>query len=91
MVKYKSKMPLGDDNRPADAVKEEEFPVAHVPTRTERAEQQRKEQEFGDYSDLKPILQKVRGYMVSQETYLPKGDLQTLSDEEWKTQREKKE
>jgi hypothetical protein len=81
-MKYKSKIPVGSDGKPTKVVEEENFPVAHKPTRAEEMEKRLKEKQFGDYSDIKDMLVKSRATLISNEEYLPKGDLATYSNEE---------
>jgi hypothetical protein len=87
-IKYKSKLPFGPDNKPLDG-KDLEFPVAHTPSRKERQRQQRKNEEFGNYDDIKPMLRKVGGTMVSQTEHLPQGDTPTYYNNEWTKLNEK--
>jgi|SRR5215211_1969765 len=91
MVKYKSKVPLNSSGKPADNQTEENIPIAHLPTRDERKQQQQKEQEFGNYDDIKPMLRKVGGTLMKQEE-IPKpqnvDDKQTFTKDEWSAIRE---
>ncbi len=71
---------------------EQSFPIAHVPTRAEQRQQKYNNDKpdiQGSYDDLKPMLMKHRATMVRQEEILPKGDMATFSDKEWKAIREK--
>jgi hypothetical protein len=68
---------------------EDNFPIAHVPTRTEVKRQQYKDQLFGDYSDIKPMLQRVGGTMIRQEEHLTSGDWQTYDKNEWTKMKER--
>jgi hypothetical protein len=88
VIKYKSKLPLGSDGKPVDGSTNLGGTIAHMPTRQERKEQEQKNKEFRDYSDIKPMLRRIGGTMISQEEQLPKqGDTPVLTPDEMKAEK----
>jgi hypothetical protein len=88
--KYKSKVPLRSDGVPvvSNTGGGEDTNIGGViargPTREERKQQQQRDREFGDTSDIDSMLQRVRGTIIKQETHLPKGgDMETYDKNEW--------
>jgi hypothetical protein len=78
------------DNAEDDDTTEHIFASGHTKTRKEIQVQRQREKEFGDTSDLDPYLKKVGGYIVRQETHLPKGDYDTYDRNEWENMRQKR-
>jgi hypothetical protein len=102
MANVKLKSDIKKDREGADETEEQIFPIAHTPTRREESEKRLRAKEFGggngaeNYevinSDLKPLLDKLNGTIVSQRTYLPQqqGDAQTLSADDLNKEREQR-
>jgi hypothetical protein len=65
------------------------FASGHTPTAAERRVQRSKDKEFGDVSDILPMVEKAGGYIVRQETHLPEGDSPTYDRNEWTRLNEK--
>jgi hypothetical protein len=90
MGKVKLKSNIRKDKEGDDETEERIFAIAHTPTRREELERRRRDREFGNYDDIKPMLKNVGGYIVSQTTHLPHGDKQTMSADELNRQREQR-
>ncbi|MDQ3966770.1 MAG: hypothetical protein M3275_00060 [Thermoproteota archaeon] len=67
---------------------EPNIPIARKPTRKEEKEQRAHNKQFGDYSDIKRLLDKKGATLISNEEYLPKGDKEVLSRQDLEHQRE---
>jgi hypothetical protein len=87
MGNVKLKSNIRKDKEGDDETEEQIFAIAHTPTRKEEQAKRMREKEFGNYDDLKPMLKKVGGYIVSQTTYLPTEDKQTMSADELNKER----
>jgi hypothetical protein len=58
-------------------------------SRKEELADRRKQRGQASYDDIKNMLQNVGGHIVTSEEYLPPGDWQTHTGEEWKKLNEK--
>ena len=69
MVKVKKELKDNEEDNP-----NQNFPIAHTPTRSEQFQQRMEQQKFGNYDDIKGMLKRVGDSMKNQVEHLPQGN-----------------